>query len=490
MSLLRSEPWAAAPDVSRRTADRKGGRARRIPLATILAWAALALTGNEAGAYHVYYANLHSHCALSDGIGTPQEAFAHARDVANIDVLALTDHTHLLTTTEFNTLLSVAAAYTQPGVFVALGSQEFGSLTEFGHINIYDAPTRNPLASSDLLGTYNFIRTNGAIGCFNHPSPDYGTNFDNLNFYSEYEDAMRALEVRNGMATDHHEDSYVQALSNGWKIGPFAGQDNHEGLWGDQPNPNGGGAIYLTGILADSLTRDEILTALRQRRFFAMEVDPPTDRMELDFRVDGHPMGSEVVTDVNPTFSATAHSANGFSLFNRLELYKDGMVVETYVQIGTTISHDFHDFIPDGETHYYFVRGRQVDGDLCWSAPVWVTSQQTPGAVAEEGTPVRLFSAPNPMTSSTEIRFVLPGLAEASRTRFAAGTFRRVRLTVHDGTGRLVRDLGEQRLSPGPHAWVWDGRDRTGQPLPAGIYFSRIQGDGLAPQSGRLVLLR
>ncbi|MFN8546834.1 MAG: hypothetical protein U0527_02390 [Candidatus Eisenbacteria bacterium] len=120
----------------------------------------LLLAGSPASAYNLYYGNMHSHCALSDGIGTPDEAFVYARDVANIDVLVLTDHTHLLTASEYSTLLSKATQYSQDGVFLAIGAQEFGNLNDFNHMNIYDAPTRNPVATDDLrhLPVHRFCR--------------------------------------------------------------------------------------------------------------------------------------------------------------------------------------------------------------------------------------------------------------------------------------------------------------------------------------------
>jgi hypothetical protein len=31
----------------------------------------------------VFFGNLHSHTSYSDGVGTPEDAFKHARDVAN-----------------------------------------------------------------------------------------------------------------------------------------------------------------------------------------------------------------------------------------------------------------------------------------------------------------------------------------------------------------------------------------------------------------------
>src|SRR5215510_163157 len=42
----------------------------------------------------VFFGNLHSHTSYSDGSGTPDEAYQHAREVAHLDFLAITDHNH------------------------------------------------------------------------------------------------------------------------------------------------------------------------------------------------------------------------------------------------------------------------------------------------------------------------------------------------------------------------------------------------------------
>jgi len=45
----------------------------------------------------VFFGSLHSHTSLSDGSGTPAEAYAHARDVAGLDFLAITGFCHKAT---------------------------------------------------------------------------------------------------------------------------------------------------------------------------------------------------------------------------------------------------------------------------------------------------------------------------------------------------------------------------------------------------------
>jgi len=58
----------------------------------------LLLLGESGGAsaqeLQVFFGNLHSHTSYSDGTGTPEEAYRHARDVARLDFLAITEHNH------------------------------------------------------------------------------------------------------------------------------------------------------------------------------------------------------------------------------------------------------------------------------------------------------------------------------------------------------------------------------------------------------------
>ena len=59
------------------------------PPAAAAAAAARALT-----TANVFFGNLHSHTSYSDGSGTPTDAYLHARDVAGLDFLAITEHNH------------------------------------------------------------------------------------------------------------------------------------------------------------------------------------------------------------------------------------------------------------------------------------------------------------------------------------------------------------------------------------------------------------
>jgi hypothetical protein len=72
---------------------------------------------------------------------------------------------------------------------------------------------------------------------------------------------------------------------------------------------------------------------------------------------------------------------------------------------------------------------------------------------------------PNPFNPQTSIRFSVPG---------SLGDAASVSLRVYDMRGRLVTELIDRDLPPGEHTVIWEGEDRSGRPLPSGIYFSKL----------------
>ena len=73
-----------------------------------------------------------------------------------------------------------------------------------------------------------------------------------------------------------------------------------------------------------------------------------------------------------------------------------------------------------------------------------------------------LAACPNPFGPSAVIGFELPARA-------------RVDLSVYDVSGRLVSRLAEGEFGAGMHKVAWHGRDESGERLPAGVYFVRME---------------
>jgi len=85
-------------------------------------------------------------------------------------------------------------------------------------------------------------------------------------------------------------------------------------------------------------------------------------------------------------------------------------------------------------------------------------------------------AAPNPFNPSTQIRFSLASEGHA-------------RLTVHDARGRLVAVVGDQRFAAGDHAVSWNGTDDGGRRLGSGVYFARLEADGVT-RTDKLMLVK
>ncbi len=77
-----------------------------------------------------------------------------------------------------------------------------------------------------------------------------------------------------------------------------------------------------------------------------------------------------------------------------------------------------------------------------------------------------LQNYPNPFNSTTAIDY---SLAQPGYTR----------LVVYDLLGRRVKTLVDAQQQSGRHRVLWDGTDEQNRPLPAGIYYGRLQSNGL-----------
>lgn len=87
-----------------------------------------------------------------------------------------------------------------------------------------------------------------------------------------------------------------------------------------------------------------------------------------------------------------------------------------------------------------------------------------------------LGGVPNPFNPSTQVRFDLasPG---------------RVRLTVYDVNGRLVRVLCDEARAVGAWSVEWDGRDAGGNRVASGVYLVGMRAEGYE-QTCRVTLLK
>jgi len=129
---------------------------------------------------------------------------------------------------------------------------------------------------------------------------------------------------------------------------------------------------------------------------------------------------------------------------------------------------------------------RLLDVDADQIVTIVEGAHRAPTAVEEmgEGTPADFAleqNYPNPFNSGTAISFRVAGFPGDDETP--------VVLEIYNTIGQRVRTLVDERLPPGSHRRIWDGRDDEGQAVPSAIYSCKLQTPG-REASRQLVLVR
>ena len=254
----------------------------------------------------VFFGNLHSHTSYSDGSSEPEAAYTHAREVAGLDFLAITEHNHGSAGTQngkriafhhdrykgprMDGLIPVADNLTIDGEFVALYGQEGSSISKGNHYCAFDVPEvidedDVPNGEFDTL-LEDFLPANldsfgdQALLQLNHPwnsncpnSREYGR--DDFASFTQWRSILDAraqlIEVINGPSHSSGENlhpatvadfEFRRYLNLGFHLAPTANQDNHFETWGTITNAR-------TGVIAESLTKANVMGALKERHCYA-----------------------------------------------------------------------------------------------------------------------------------------------------------------------------------------------------------------------------
>jgi hypothetical protein len=335
----------------------------------------------------VLWGDLHGHSNLSDGTGTPEDYFRYARDVAGLDVAALTDHDHwgMLPLASRPELWAEIRRETQrfhePGRFVTLLGYEWTSWIH-GHRHVLYFEDEGRLLSSldpayaspqqlwaALAGepalTFAHHSAGGPIPTNWEIPPDPVleplTEIVSVHGSSEAPDAPQPIysAVSGNFVRD--------ALGRGYRFGFVGSGDSHDGHPGlAQLAAPGAG---LAAILAEERTRESVLQALRARRVYATN----GPRILLRTALGLHPMGSSFVAP--PAGGASEDlfvSVIATGPLERVELIRSGSVVDAIELAGEReVSLERRvEGLRRGE--YVYVRVQQRDGGAAWSSPIYV----------------------------------------------------------------------------------------------------------------------
>jgi hypothetical protein len=132
--------------------------------------------------------------------------------------------------------------------------------------------------------------------------------------------------IRHSMGGRWTPNTYQAVLDAGYRVGALASSDDHLGY----PGAYGEG---LAAIQAKELTREALFDALRNRRTYGVT----GDRIRLDFRLNGKPMGSEIPYTRNRRIEV---SAVGWDAIKAVEVIKNGRVVHRDFPIDRKVSSD------------------------------------------------------------------------------------------------------------------------------------------------------
>lgn len=342
----------------------------------------------------IFWGDLHVHSSVSDGLGTPEEAYRYARDVAMIDFAALADHDSMMTQGVWEGMRQAAAEANEPGRFVAFSAYEYSERKHGGDKNVYYLSDDQPMFRSQEAphdtpaGLFEALRGREALVIPHHSvHPSMTTHWEHHD-----PDLMRLVEVYSSwgnseyagnprpLTWDHQHEfrlppdgSTVQdGLARGLRLGLMCSSDNHSGQPGYNDVMGGFGRrrAYHGGIiavLAPELTREALWDALRRRLCYGTT----GARMILHLEVDGEPMGSELVRAPGRELALRAHVI-GTERIDAFELVRNN---ETLFAVESeTERADIEEpiTVPDSGCDYYYVRVMQADGELGWAGPVWV----------------------------------------------------------------------------------------------------------------------
>ena len=316
-----------------------------------------ALPERDSFGRHWYLGQLHGHSSYSGKGDSPGQIYARVRAAGELDFYALTDYVPGLTGSRWQT--GKDAAQDAAGEdFLPLWGYETFSLPEeqTGHFGVLG--TDGLVDSDSLTACYEALADmEGTVGQFNHPGTEYG-NFRQFSGHSLEADAvMQLLEVgdRKGKL---REEEYICALDAGWHIGPTAGQEG---------GPGG------TMVLAEELTEEQLLSALRSRRVYATQ----DNDLYIDFSLSGHPMGSVLrCWDLGqePTVRLSLYDPTDTQGMEVKVISRGGLCAASYSWEGTALTFS----LPAG-SDWYYLKITQADGDIAITAPVWIDWREYAG---------------------------------------------------------------------------------------------------------------
>ena len=342
-----------------------------------------AISAQATDDYQVFWGDLHGHSYWSDGTYSPQFYFHYARALGFLDFCALTDH-DTFGDEVWPKLVEAAALADAPGAFTTfLGYEWTGDLEQSIVVLYRDGdggyyPGRGG-AFPDPAGLVELVSRQRDAMIVRHDMPQPGHRWRRLDATGELErlvEIYSPFHASEGASTPlvhgrlDHGNSVQAALAQGLRFGFIGCSDSHASMPGRRQAVSKGYPGYqprvygLTAVYARENTRQGIFDALGARRCYAA-----TDRIWVDFRIDGHRMGEEVVLGGPRTVTVRVA---GTAPLVRVELLRNNRVIYSAGQGLLETTFGFRDVEESTAGYWYYVRVVQEDGGMAWTSPIWI----------------------------------------------------------------------------------------------------------------------
>ena len=300
--------------------------------------------------FQLFYGDMHSHCGLSYGRGSLDDALHNAR--LQLDFASVTLHGHwddmprgdprldylvdyhgrgfLRAGAAWPTYLEAIDAANQDGEFVTFPSFEWHSMRYGDHCVYF----RN-IATPEICHAAHLEALRERLRRHPHPSLliphhiGYRQGFRGINWeaYSgELSPVVEVMSFHGAALTDESHPPYLHAmgpvdgrsaahagLARGHVFGFIGGSDDHSA----HPGHYGYG---IAGVWAKALTRDSIWDAIRQRRVYALT----GDRIDLRFSLNGMPMGAVLPYSSEREIEVSVEAA---ATIDSIDILRNGRVI-------------------------------------------------------------------------------------------------------------------------------------------------------------------
>lgn len=352
------------------------------------------------------YGNLHAHSSYSDGnqddlTKTPKDDYEFARDANCMDFLGISEHNHAgagmaladyaLGFNQANDVNGVPGG-TSGNSIVTLWGMEWGVISGGGHLLVYgfddqlvgwESGNYNIfVARNDYVSMFNLINNRAnAFATLAHPnSGDYGNIAATYSTSADNAVVGTAIESGPAFSTSTSYDNYPSALAyltyyktmlaRGYHLGAQMDHDNHNMTFG---RTSGNRMV----VLATSKTRTDLISAIRDMRFYASQ----DCNVRVDYKCNNQVMGSSVLRPGLPTINIGVIDPDGEGV-SSIEIWgglSGGTVPSAPLQTFTgqaIITFDNSspgNTQPDNATWYYFAIITQADGNKIVTSPIWYT---------------------------------------------------------------------------------------------------------------------